>query len=78
MEGQVRTGGKILFYEGSTPPEETLQPESAGKNPPSAPDSKKPAGSFPSTGELIGSMGFLVGFLFLLIVLLKRRRERES
>ena len=69
--GQVNTGGKIIFYEETLPPEATLS---------SSENVEKSAGSFPSTGEIIQRAWPMTGvlLLFLLLYLLERRKEKNS
>ncbi|MGX7264242.1 LPXTG cell wall anchor domain-containing protein [Enterococcus crotali] len=81
-DGQVTRGGKIMFYEetqlsSSTEPStsEILIPTSS-----SAPDTAKPVGRFPKTGELVRQYGWIGGGLLLLLfcLLFLRNSKKEE
>lgn len=90
--GQVNTGGKIIFYEetgsteesssseGTDSTEEISNSESEEETSFNSNTTQKPSGNFPSTGEIIQRAGPLAGImlLFLLLFLLKRRKEKNS
>ncbi|MBO0469636.1 LPXTG cell wall anchor domain-containing protein [Enterococcus sp. DIV0242_7C1] len=74
-EASVKTNGEIVFTEESTPPtSETSETTSSSEEP-----TKKPAGKYPSTGELIQKSLSVSGIAVLIFALgfylVKRKRE---
>lgn len=71
-EASVKTNGEIVFTEESTPP--TSETTSSSEEP-----TKKPAGKYPSTGELIQKSLSVSGIAVLVFALgfylVKRKRE---
>ncbi|MGL4694504.1 LPXTG cell wall anchor domain-containing protein [Enterococcus larvae] len=85
--GQVKTGGKISFYEGSTTSSSTEsttsdEPNTSQPSTSEITDSatvEKPAGKYPSTGELIKNYSFIgSSILLILLSLLFLRKRREG
>lgn len=82
--GAVQTNGVVSFYEetiessSSTEPSTTTEPTTE----PTKPSGSKPAGKYPSTGELVKKSLGISGAALVLIVLIlfyvKRRKEQES
>lgn len=76
--GQVKTTGKISFYEDETVPSstESIEPSSEKPKAPNKPSEK----DFPSTGELVKRYGLIGGGLLLLLflILFFRKRKKEE
>lgn len=86
--GQVGHQGVIEFYEESSTTEPTVEPStepsvSTSTTSSSTPIVQKPAGNFPSAGEVVQRSLMLSGaailaFAVLFVVLKKRKEKRES
>ena len=79
--GQVATDGVITFYEDATVDSSSTTPSRQLPNT-NTPTTQKPAGRYPSTGEIVkGAIGFsgvLVVIGACLLYLVKRKRTKEE
>lgn len=86
--GAVQTNGVVSFYEETTEPSSTTEPSTTTEptttptTEPTKPSGSKPAGKYPSTGELVkkslGISGAALVLIALILFYVKRRKEQET
>ncbi|MGC6769300.1 LPXTG cell wall anchor domain-containing protein [Enterococcus sp. LJL51] len=82
--GAVQTNGVVSFYEETTEPSSSTEPSTTTEptTTPTKPSGSKPAGKYPSTGELVkkslGISGAALVLIALILFYVKRRKEQAS